>query len=902
MLEQKNLRAALARALHATQVLQQAHDELERRLEERTAELAATNEQLKREINGREQAVREMQESKERYHAIFEQAANAVVLIDAETRMLVEFNNRAHENLGYTREELGKFSLSDFDVVESAEQVEMHVEEILREGTYTFETKHRIKSGEIQDVLVSARAICIRGRNFIQGTWHDITERRQTEQALRQRNRELMLFNQASHALSSSLDLNQVLGTVLDETRHLLNAVACSIWLVDSETGDLVCQQATGIQSDVVRGWRLSPDEGLAGWTVRTAKSLVVPDAQADARHFRGVDQQTGLPLRSILSIPLQAKDKVIGVLQMVDTEADRFDATDLKLLEPLAANAAIAIENARLYKETDELRAFNENIVQSLEEGIVLTDPTGHITFVNSKMAELLGYPPKELIGQYEMIFVAPEHRAKIENETGKRPQGIASRYESVILNRDGERVPVIVSARPLFDDGQFTSVLAIFTNITERKQTEAEIQRYNEELLALNRISSTLNQLLSLDYALNVTLDKILDIMAADAGWIQLFDENGNAPTLAAHRGLSQKTICEMKILQSAKSLAEDKYSHTRQINTEIAQSEKLNIFASIPIKSKDKLLGVLSLFVQKPRQLNAQGKRLLTAIAHQVGTAVENISLAEETSEIEILRELGRLRSELVANVSHELRTPLGLIKFFVTSLLMEDADFDQETQLQFLRGIDDEADKLRVIVDNLLDISQVKSGQLRLDRQPTNVSQLLKDVIASMNVKLELDTQAAQHVLAHDLPAEALTAPVDARRIEQVMRNLLHNAVKYSPGGGTITVWGCGDAEQILIWVSDQGIGIPPQDLERIFERFYRVDNEIAQKTRGAGLGLSICQSIVEAHGGRIWAESVLGKGSTFYLTIPVAATETYESLLNDQEETDEKRQGPRASGG
>jgi two-component system sensor histidine kinase VicK len=115
---------------------------------------------------------------------------------------------------------------------------------------------------------------------------------------------------------------------------------------------------------------------------------------------------------------------------------------------------------------------------------------------------------------------------------------------------------------------------------------------------------------------------------------------------------------------------------------------------------------------------------------------------------------------------------------------------------------------------------------------------------------------------------------LVATVDPKRIEQVLRNLLSNAIKYSPEGGTITVQGCGDERQLLVQVSDGGIGIPSEDLERVFERFYRVENEITQSVRGAGLGLSVCRGIVEAHGGHIWVESALGAGSTFYFTLPV----------------------------
>jgi signal transduction histidine kinase len=113
-----------------------------------------------------------------------------------------------------------------------------------------------------------------------------------------------------------------------------------------------------------------------------------------------------------------------------------------------------------------------------------------------------------------------------------------------------------------------------------------------------------------------------------------------------------------------------------------------------------------------------------------------------------------------------------------------------------------------------------------------------------------------------------------ATVDPKRLEQVLRNLLSNALKYSPAGGTITVRGRRDGRQLLVQISDQGIGIPAEALERVFERFYRVENELTQSVRGAGLGLAVCRGIVEAHGGRIWVESVPGLGSTFYVTLSV----------------------------
>jgi signal transduction histidine kinase len=167
---------------------------------------------------------------------------------------------------------------------------------------------------------------------------------------LEQRNRQLELLHLAGQAIGSSLDLDQVLTAVLEAARRLLGVAAVSVWLVDAETGELVCQQATGPQSEAVTGWKLARGEGLAGHVVSSGESLIVADSHADPRHFRGVDERTGIALRSILGVPLRAKSGVLGVLQVADTSLGRFDAGDLIVLEPLAASAAVAIENAQLY------------------------------------------------------------------------------------------------------------------------------------------------------------------------------------------------------------------------------------------------------------------------------------------------------------------------------------------------------------------------------------------------------------------------------------------------------------------------------------------------------------------------------------------------------------------------
>jgi two-component sensor histidine kinase len=222
------------------------------------------------------------------------------------------------------------------------------------------------------------------GRNVLS---RDIAARKQNEETLRQRNRELALLNQVSQTFVSTLDLDQVLTLILEEVRRLLGVVACSIWLIDPETDDLVCRQVTDPQSDIVRGWRLPKGQGLVGWVAQHGQSLNVPDTEVEERHFKGVDAQTGLVLRSILSVPLRAKKGVIGVIQVVDEVKNRFTPADLQLMESLATTAAIAIENARLYETAQEMQKQTQ---QDAETKAMLLKEVNHR--VKNNLAAIAG------------------------------------------------------------------------------------------------------------------------------------------------------------------------------------------------------------------------------------------------------------------------------------------------------------------------------------------------------------------------------------------------------------------------------------------------------------------------------------------------------------------------------
>jgi signal transduction histidine kinase len=223
---------------------------------------------------------------------------------------------------------------------------------------------------------------------------------------------------------------------------------------------------------------------------------------------------------------------------------------------------------------------------------------------------------------------------------------------------------------------------------------------------------------------------------------------------------------------------------------------------------------------------------------------------------------------MKSQLLATVSHELRTPLSSIKGFATTLLRQDVQWDEATQREFLRIIEEESNRLEELIDNLLDMSQVEAGALRIRLQPVQLRQVVREAVEQAKRQTEL------HWFVVDLPGELPRVWADPRRIRQVLNNLLDNAIKYSPGGGQITITCEVESIGVTVSIADQGEGIPPEYLERVFDRFFQLDGANTRKAGGSGLGLAIVKGIIEAHRGTIWAESTLGQGSVFRFTLPV----------------------------
>jgi len=233
-----------------------------------------------------------------------------------------------------------------------------------------------------------------------------------------------------------------------------------------------------------------------------------------------------------------------------------------------------------------------------------------------------------------------------------------------------------------------------------------------------------------------------------------------------------------------------------------------------------------------------------------------------------DISRLRQIENLRSALLATVSHELQTPISIIKAYASTLARPDVQWNEQTIKDKLQAIEEERDRLSELVSKLLYTSRLESGELSLNRLlldlPTEVHKVARRVTEQTEVqKIEVD-----------FPPDFPPVLADPEKVEEVLTNLIENAIKFSPQGGTITVKGEISQSEILVTVTDEGIGIPLRDQEWVFDRFYRVEDDSTKSTRGTGLGLYICKTLIEAHGGRIWVESELGKGSRFTFSLPI----------------------------
>jgi signal transduction histidine kinase len=226
-----------------------------------------------------------------------------------------------------------------------------------------------------------------------------------------------------------------------------------------------------------------------------------------------------------------------------------------------------------------------------------------------------------------------------------------------------------------------------------------------------------------------------------------------------------------------------------------------------------------------------------------------------------------EAADVRFDLIGMLAHEMRTPLASIKGYASMMLLDEIDLDSEMTVESLQAIDEESDRLNELVTHLLDSTVIEAGALELQREPVFIPGLIRRTVDVMSRRTD------RHRLVVSSSSDVHVAFADEQRVQQVLSNLLDNAIKYSPDGGMILVRCEREGDEVVVAVSDQGIGIAPEHLNKLFERFFRTEHRRSHGVSGTGLGLPIVDSIVRAHGGRIWAESVVDEGTTLTFTLP-----------------------------
>jgi two-component system sensor histidine kinase KdpD len=284
-------------------------------------------------------------------------------------------------------------------------------------------------------------------------------------------------------------------------------------------------------------------------------------------------------------------------------------------------------------------------------------------------------------------------------------------------------------------------------------------------------------------------------------------------------------------------------------------------------VPLKTSQRTIGVLCIKPPEEGQiLTPEQRRLLEAIASQAAQAIERVNLADQTRQIKLLQAAEKLQNALLNSISHDLRTPLVSITGALTTLEEQGESLDVNAQHSLVETAREEADRLNRLVGNLLDMTRLEGGALKVKREVCDVEDVIGTAVGQMEERL-----AGRKVELH-VPEEIPAITVDFVLIVHVIHNLLDNALKYSPAGSPLEVQASAHGNEIQIAVLDRGVGIPDEDLERIFDKFYRVQHP--QQVTGTGLGLAICKGIVEAHGGRIWAENRVGGGACFTIGLPI----------------------------
>jgi PAS domain S-box-containing protein len=577
---------------------------------------------------------------------------------------------------------------------------------------------------------------------------------------------------------------------------------------------------------------------------------------------------------------PLIGEEGILGILDVESDEVDAFDEIDHLLLQALADRVTAAIEDTRFHSKMANL--FDETR-QRLNEASTLHQLTSEITS-SLHLTEVLDVVVQAIRrvmgcrGCCIFLLDSVEQVLEIKAAAGLKPE-----WRDAARLKMGEGIAgrVAFQARPIyvadtlldsdyvFFDPEVRSLLAVplqvkgrvigVINVDDRLPSAFGSDQERLLTVAAAQVAIVIDnaRLFSEVLSEKQRIDAIIQHMADG---LLMLDQEGTVvscnPALATMLGIPEQEIVGQSIAGSG---TDSRLQAVCGVASDSTVADEAGMPAQrVEIPRVDPGGSLL-----RPRTLRIH----TTAVMDEANQPLGEVRVVHDVTKE---REVEEMREEFLSIASHELRTPLFSMQGFV-GLILDDQVPDVETQREFLRIVYRQTERLAALATNLLDLSRLNVGKLELRSETVQ----LLDVVKQATQTLQALAHGKQITLTVDLPPDLPTITGDQTWLEHVVTNLVDNAIKFSPEGGQVAVGASQSDGEILVEVRDTGVGIPPESLDQIFEKFYRVPDETGERPEGTGLGLHIAREIVEAHGGRIWAESAPGEGSVFRFVLPFA---------------------------
>ena len=544
--------------------------------------------------------------------------------------------------------------------------------------------------------------------------------------------------------------------------------------------------------------------------------------------------------------------------------------------------------------KEVLENYPFLSQFLHKIKHVVWLQDPkTDQILFVSSAYETVWGRSCNSLYADpFSLIkSIHPEDRVKVmSTRLEELHEFLEQSYR--ILRPDGSMRWIsaqifLINNNP---NGAFYQV-CVAQDTTDQNQVDQTLRkaldRSREQFTLSRRMSlarkpeSVLKTLMSaselraakrafvLFFETSMNNLRDFDILAS---WSTLLNLSNADPDMA----LNETTLVDELVLlglfhPSKPTVISEIFKDQRLTPTvkDLLEKKQIRSLSIFPLVALGNWLGCLLVFFPLEKHFEPLELRHIKVLVDQASITLYNLQLLEIEAESRHEAEKAtEIKTRFLAMISHELRTPLTSIKGFTTTLLADDVTWDPEEQRDFYQTIDQEANRLQELIDHLLDLSRLEEGMLPITMQPHSIEEIVADVLP------QFQTMTKNHALSVRMPANLPLVHVDAKRIAQVLVNLVHNAAIYTPEGTEIVLSAAVRGDRLQVSIIDQGPGIPPAERKRVFQAFRRGIREENGTGKGAGLGLAICKGLVEAHGGRIWIKKQTTSGTTISFTIPI----------------------------